>query len=145
MRLLIVEDEARLASAQQRGLSNEGFTVDVAHTGPDGLHDMLPRRLAEVNAFRKQFPDAQLEADPDAFPPVRRKKPPRKGKDGTEIPGRLSQLVSAGLQPLRQLKPPRDLAQEYPEAEVRAMDAKWYRLGVLDSAIVSMKVRTLQP
>jgi two-component system OmpR family response regulator len=38
VRLLIVEDEARLASALQRGLSNEGFTVDVAHTGPDGLH-----------------------------------------------------------------------------------------------------------
>ena len=38
MRLLIVEDEVRLASALQRGLSNEGFTVDLAHTGPDGLH-----------------------------------------------------------------------------------------------------------
>jgi DNA-binding response OmpR family regulator len=38
VRLLIVEDEVRLASALQRGLSVEGFTVDVAHTGPDGLH-----------------------------------------------------------------------------------------------------------
>src|ERR1700709_776450 len=38
MRLLIVEDEIRLASALQRGLSAEGFTVDLAHTGPDGLH-----------------------------------------------------------------------------------------------------------
>ena len=38
MRLLIVEDEARLAAALQRGLSNEGFTVDIAHTGADGLH-----------------------------------------------------------------------------------------------------------
>ena len=38
MRLLIVEDEVRLASALQRGLGAEGFTVDVAHTGPDGLH-----------------------------------------------------------------------------------------------------------
>jgi DNA-binding response OmpR family regulator len=38
MRLLIVEDEVRLASALQRGLAAEGFTVDVAHTGPDGLH-----------------------------------------------------------------------------------------------------------
>jgi DNA-binding response OmpR family regulator len=38
MRLLIVEDEARLASALQRGLTSEGFTVDLAHTGPDGLH-----------------------------------------------------------------------------------------------------------
>ena len=38
MRLLIVEDEVRLASALQRGLTAEGFTVDVLHTGPDGLH-----------------------------------------------------------------------------------------------------------
>jgi two-component system, OmpR family, response regulator len=38
VRLLIVEDEVRLASALQRGLSGEGFTVDLAHTGPDGLH-----------------------------------------------------------------------------------------------------------
>ncbi|PZS24912.1 MAG: DNA-binding response regulator [Pseudonocardiales bacterium] len=38
MRLLIVEDEVRLASALQRGLAGEGFTVDLAHTGPDGLH-----------------------------------------------------------------------------------------------------------
>jgi len=38
VRLLIVEDEIRLASALQRGLTAEGFTADVAHTGPDGLH-----------------------------------------------------------------------------------------------------------
>ncbi|MGN6606140.1 MAG: response regulator [Jatrophihabitans sp.] len=38
MRLLIVEDEIRLAAALQRGLAAEGFTVDLAHTGPDGLH-----------------------------------------------------------------------------------------------------------
>ncbi|HEY3736480.1 MAG TPA: response regulator transcription factor [Jatrophihabitans sp.] len=37
MRLLIVEDEARLASALQRGLIAEGFTVDLAHTGNEGL------------------------------------------------------------------------------------------------------------
>jgi len=34
---LIVEDEIRLASALQRGLASEGFTVDLAHTGPEGL------------------------------------------------------------------------------------------------------------
>ncbi|MDG4786256.1 response regulator transcription factor [Micromonospora sp. WMMD1102] len=37
MRLLVVEDEARLASALQRGLAAEGFVVDVAGTGPEGL------------------------------------------------------------------------------------------------------------
>jgi DNA-binding response OmpR family regulator len=41
VRLLIIEDEVRLASALQRGLQNEGFTVDVAHTGQDGLHAAL--------------------------------------------------------------------------------------------------------
>ncbi|MFG1913299.1 response regulator transcription factor [Micromonospora sp. NPDC048898] len=37
MRLLVVEDEARLAAALQRGLEAEGFAVDVARTGPAGL------------------------------------------------------------------------------------------------------------
>ncbi|MFJ6955345.1 response regulator transcription factor [Micromonospora aurantiaca (nom. illeg.)] len=37
MWLLVVEDETRLAAALRRGLSAEGFVVDVAATGPDGL------------------------------------------------------------------------------------------------------------
>jgi DNA-binding response OmpR family regulator len=37
MRLLVVEDEVRLATALQRGLQAEGFAVDVAGDGPNGL------------------------------------------------------------------------------------------------------------
>ncbi len=37
MRLLVVEDEARLARALQRGLTADGFTVDVAGDGASGL------------------------------------------------------------------------------------------------------------
>src|SRR5258706_1512492 len=37
MRILVVEDEARLATALQRGLEVEGFAVDVALDGPSGL------------------------------------------------------------------------------------------------------------
>src|SRR5258706_2922136 len=37
MRILVVEDEARLATALQRGLQAEGFAVDVAGDGPTGL------------------------------------------------------------------------------------------------------------
>ena len=37
VRLLVVEDEARLATALQRGLQAEGFAVDVADDGPTGL------------------------------------------------------------------------------------------------------------
>ena len=126
-------------------VSMQYSTVELRHqaledvlAGPDHLHRDLPTKLAEVNAFRKQFSDARLEDDPEAFPPVRRRKPPRKGRDGTEIPGRLSQLVTAGLAPIRQLKGARDLSREYPEAEITAMDAKWYRLARYDSAVVSM-------
>ncbi|GAB2885201.1 glycosyltransferase [Nocardioides pacificus] len=120
-------------------------TVELRHqaledvlAGPGRLHADLAVKLPEVNAFRKQFTDAQLEADPDAFPPVRRSKPPRKGKDGSELPGRVSLLITAGLAPLRQLKRPRPLSRQHPEAEIPAMDAQWYRLARYDSAIVSM-------
>jgi two-component system, OmpR family, response regulator len=37
MRLLVVEDEVRLARALQRGLTADGFTVDVAADGTSGL------------------------------------------------------------------------------------------------------------
>jgi DNA-binding response OmpR family regulator len=38
MRVLVVEDERRLAAAVRRGLQAEGFAVDLAHNGNDGLH-----------------------------------------------------------------------------------------------------------
>ncbi|MER6093754.1 response regulator transcription factor [Streptomyces bluensis] len=38
MRLLIVEDEKRLALSLAKGLMAEGFAVDVVHDGVDGLH-----------------------------------------------------------------------------------------------------------
>lgn len=37
MRILVVEDEVRLAAYLKRGLEAEGFAVDVAQTGTDGL------------------------------------------------------------------------------------------------------------
>lgn len=37
MKLLLVEDELRLAETLRRGLVAEGFAVDVAHDGVDGL------------------------------------------------------------------------------------------------------------
>ncbi|GAA0658861.1 response regulator transcription factor [Kitasatospora atroaurantiaca] len=37
MRVLVIEDEQGLAAAIARGLAEEGFAVDVAHDGVDGL------------------------------------------------------------------------------------------------------------
>ncbi|MFF4896598.1 response regulator transcription factor [Streptomyces sp. NPDC001068] len=74
MRLLIVEDERRLAVALARGLSAEGFVVDVAHDGIDGLrlaqerdYDLivLDIMLPGLNGYRIC---ARLRADGDDTP-----------------------------------------------------------------------------
>lgn len=38
MKLLVVEDEAKLSEYLRKGLTEEGFVVDVARNGVDGLH-----------------------------------------------------------------------------------------------------------
>ena len=38
MRVLVVEDERRMAAALRRGLQAESFVVDLAYDGEEGLH-----------------------------------------------------------------------------------------------------------
>jgi len=109
--------------------------------GPEELHRDLPTKLGEVRERMSGFRDAQLKSDPDAFPPVRREKP-RKRVDDAAVPTLAQRLVSAGIGVLRQARPVRPLSKEHPEAAIPAMDAKWYRLGNLDSVVVSMKDQT---
>lgn len=45
MRVLVVDDEERLAASVRRGLEADGFAVDVANNGTDGLW------MAEENAY----------------------------------------------------------------------------------------------
>ena len=61
MRVLVVEDERRLAAAVRRGLSAEGFAVDVAYDGEDGLHSaregdydavVLDLMLPKISGYR---------------------------------------------------------------------------------------------
>ncbi|WNE98934.1 response regulator transcription factor [Streptomyces luomodiensis] len=80
MRLLIVEDERRLAVSLAKGLRAEGFAVDVVHDGREGLHRaregtydlvvldiMLPglngyRVCAELRAAGSEVPILMLTA-----------------------------------------------------------------------------------
>ncbi|OZE84071.1 DNA-binding response regulator [Rhodococcus sp. 15-649-2-2] len=41
MRVLLIEDEKRLAETVRRGLDAEGFVVEVEHNGIDGFHSAL--------------------------------------------------------------------------------------------------------
>jgi two-component system OmpR family response regulator len=60
MRVLVVDDEVRLARALRPGLEAAGFAVDVAHNGTDGLwlarehsYDAIVRRSDDVGAERQ--------------------------------------------------------------------------------------------
>jgi len=127
-----------LASLQYSTAELRHLAMEDVLRGPHALHGELATKLAEINAFRAQFSDAQLHADRDDLPPVRREKPPKKGKSDIEIPGRKATLLAAGLAPLRQLRPVRRMAEDYPETELTAMDASWFNLARYDSAVVSM-------
>lgn len=106
-------------------------------SGPDHMHRDLPTKLAEIRAFRKGQDDSHVETDPRGFPPVRRIKPPKRGKDPTEPKGLAATYVAAAAGVIRQIRPVRSTSQENPEIKVAAMDSKWSLLGQFDSAVVT--------
>ena len=81
--------------------------------------------------------DAHVETDPRAFPPVRRAKPPKRGKDPTEPKGLVATYGAAAAGILRQIRPVRTTSRLNPEAKVAAMDSKWSLLSQFDSAVVT--------
>jgi len=54
MRILIVEDERKTAAYVKKGLTEQGYVVDVAHEGLDGLH------LASTNNYDLILLDVML-------------------------------------------------------------------------------------
>ncbi len=65
MRVLVVEDEGRMAALLQRGLREEGYAVDLAATGEDGIW------LATENVYDAVLLDVLLP-DLDGFEVCRR-------------------------------------------------------------------------
>jgi heavy metal response regulator len=54
MRILVVEDEKKVASFIQRGLEGEGFTVDIANDGEEGVY------MAQSNPYDLILMDVML-------------------------------------------------------------------------------------
>lgn len=65
MRILVVEDQARMAGLIKRGLEESGYSVDLAGTGPDAVW------MATENDYRVVVLDAMLPAF-DGFEVARR-------------------------------------------------------------------------
>ena len=78
MKLLVIEDDAKIAAAVQRGLEAEGFSVEVAADGADGLWraqesafdlivlDIMLPGLQRLPDLRRPAGRRRLDADPHA-------------------------------------------------------------------------------
>ncbi|WP_104179082.1 glycosyltransferase [Arthrobacter sp. B0490] len=150
---------AMLYSPYKHGgrMPRESFAVDVRHLlsmqysavelrlnaledlldGPSHLHATIGAKLPEIRKRRADFDDARINKNIAEFPDIKRVKPPKKGLKPTPPRTLRSALVKAGTGALRQVRPARPEASVRPEANVPAMDARWWRLSQLDSALVS--------
>lgn len=114
------------------------LALEDVFAGPERLHAELATKLPQLREVRSRYTDARAEPDPDAFPAVRREKPPKKGQDPTLPKGSVGQLLTAATSAVRQALPTRSLSDEHPEAALAALDAKWWMIAQFDSVVVSM-------
>ncbi|OUM39822.1 glycosyltransferase [Arthrobacter sedimenti] len=150
---------AMLYSPYKHGgrMPRESFMVDVRHLlsmqysavalrlnaledlldGPSHLHSTIGAKLPEIRRRRAEFDDARVSKNIAEFPEVKRVKPPKRGIKPAPPRTLKGALIKAGTGALRQMRPARPEAGVQPEANVPAMDARWWRLSQLDSALVS--------
>ncbi len=107
-------------------------------SGPEHLHAELDTRLASIRQVRADFDDSRVEREPGAFPMTRREKVSRRG-EVTKLPeGRIGTYSMAVMGLVKAVRPVKALSRSHPEAEIAAMDAKWWLLSQFDSAVVSL-------
>jgi galactofuranosylgalactofuranosylrhamnosyl-N-acetylglucosaminyl-diphospho-decaprenol beta-1,5/1,6-galactofuranosyltransferase len=105
--------------------------------GPERLHAELATKTGQLRELRQEFLDARAEPDVENFPPVRRRKPPGKGREFTSPTNKVGLVTKAAKGAVRQLLPTSKLSRERPQFAVPYQDASWWVLSNLDSALVS--------
>ncbi|TQM67226.1 galactofuranosylgalactofuranosylrhamnosyl-N-acetylglucosaminyl-diphospho-decaprenol beta-1,5/1,6-galactofuranosyltransferase [Actinomadura hallensis] len=114
------------------------LAIEDALKGPEDLHPSIVTKMSELRELRAGFVDAQAKPDLDDFPTVRRRKPPRKGRDVAAPPkNRRAMFQTAILGAMRQVKPVGSFPKTYPEAVVPHVDQTWWLLTKYNSALVS--------
>lgn len=139
------------------GLPQVSFAIDVRHLlsmqysavelrlqsledllrGPSHLHEDLPTINARVRATRREFTDAQVISDVADFPDVRRTRLPARGRSASAPASLPAVYLRAAESALRSFRRVSSDAEQNPQARIAAQDAKWWRLAVEDSALVS--------
>ena len=106
-------------------------------SGPAHLHADLATKNAQLAVLRADYPDARGEGDIEAFPPVRRRKPPSRGREATSPTNKLGLVRKVAQGGLRQLLPVADGSGRRPLVALPHQDAAWWLLSNVDSALVS--------
>ncbi len=136
-RVSFMVDVKHLLSMQYSAVELRLDALEDLLKGPSHLHETIKTKLPEIRARRADFDDARITKEVSGFPQVKRVKPPRRGKKPKAPKSILTALATAASAGIRQVQGVRPGALEHPEALVPAMDARWWRLSQLDSAIVS--------
>jgi galactofuranosylgalactofuranosylrhamnosyl-N-acetylglucosaminyl-diphospho-decaprenol beta-1,5/1,6-galactofuranosyltransferase len=101
--------------------------------GPAAVRQALPTKMPEMRQLRKEFRDGQQLAQPSEYPEVSAER----RRDTPAPRGPVDFWVKAALATLRQLSPESKRAAAEPQERVLAIESQWWRLGNLDSALVS--------
>ena len=113
------------------------MAIEDVLAGPEHMHNDILTKMATLREVRKQFADSQSAAEIEAFPEVRRRKPPKRGKEPTSPTNKVGLLVRAALGAVRQVLPVSEFAKDHPEMVVASQDAEWWLLSNTDGALVS--------
>jgi galactofuranosylgalactofuranosylrhamnosyl-N-acetylglucosaminyl-diphospho-decaprenol beta-1,5/1,6-galactofuranosyltransferase len=136
-RMSFMVDVKHLLSMQYSAVELRLDALEDLLKGPAHLHETIKTKLPEIRARRADFDDARITKEVSIFPTVKRVKPPRRGKKPKAPASIIGALATAATAGIRQVQGVRPGALEHPEAVVPAMDARWWRLSQLDSAVVS--------
>jgi galactofuranosylgalactofuranosylrhamnosyl-N-acetylglucosaminyl-diphospho-decaprenol beta-1,5/1,6-galactofuranosyltransferase len=130
-------DVRHLLSLQYSAVQLRLEALEDVLKGPAHLHTTIRTKLPEIHRHRSKFTDAKVNKDVADFPPVKRVKPPRRGIQPS-APRTFAEAARKAITgAVRQITSVRPEARQHPEAVVPAMDARWWRLSQLDSALVS--------
>ncbi len=136
-RISFAIDVKHLVSMQYSAAALRIYALEDLLRGPKHLHQGLPTINADVRKQRATFADARVITEVSEYPPVKRSRPPSRGSEPTEPVGLPAIMGRAFSSVVKALLPTAAEAREYPEARVAAQDARWWRLAVEDSALVT--------
>lgn len=136
-RLSFMSDVKHLLSMQYSAVDLRLNALSDLLEGPEHLHRGIRTKMADIKVRRSAHADAQVSKEISEFPAAKALKPPKRGKKPKAPTNIAAGLMIAATGAIRQFSARSESTASNPEALVPAMDARWWRLSQLDSALVT--------